>query len=123
MLRRPPRSPLTYTLFPYTPLFRSRAGAKAVGVALARLHGVQGRPRLQIFEAVAGHDQRAARLVEPVVGAADALEQARRALGRPNLDRSEEHTSELQSLMRITYAASCLKTTKSTPPHNPHTQH
>src|SRR3546814_15546421 len=46
-----------------------RAGAKAVGVALARLHGVQGRPRLQLFEAVAGHDQRAARPVEPVVGA------------------------------------------------------
>src|SRR3546814_2202936 len=62
-----------------------RAGAKAVGVALARLHGVQGRPRLQIFEAVAGHDQRA---------------------------RSEEHTSELQSLMRISYAVFCLKKKK-----------
>src|SRR3546814_16697552 len=58
MTRRPPRSTRTATPFPYTTLFRS------------------------------GHDQRAARLVEPVVGAADALEQARRALGRPHLDHA-----------------------------------
>src|SRR3546814_1236835 len=77
MIRRPPRSTRTDTLFPYTTLFRS------LGVgnhAIAHDHAWR-------FDQ-AGFD----RVVEAEVG-----------------DRSEEHTSELQSLMRISYAVFCLK--------------
>src|SRR3546814_2030140 len=90
MIRRPPRSTRTDTLFPYTTLFRSRLDGDLVvqdGVRLAGQvggdHGEQGR------EAVL------------VVGQGVA----ERSLG----GRSEEHTSELQSLMRISYAVFCLK--------------
>src|SRR3546814_3183478 len=88
MIRRPPRSTRTDTRFPYTTLFRSFL---AVGRALAQhaqhraggalAHGARG---IQPQQVAAGH------LVE-------------------RLDRSEEHTSELQSLMRISYAVFCLK--------------
>jgi hypothetical protein len=63
-----------------------RAGAEAVGIERAFLDRVEGGARLQIFEAVAGDEDRLRRLVEPVVGAADALEQARGALRRAHLD-------------------------------------
>src|SRR3546814_6269888 len=76
MIRRPPRSTRTDTLFPYTTLFRSTA------VAVRR--GAAGGDRLDAAVDVARHR-----------GAFDA--------------RSEEHTSELQSLMRISYAVFCLK--------------
>src|SRR3546814_8100444 len=84
MIRRPPRSTRTDTLFPYTTLFRSPLAS------LARLEGQEGL----VLEAVE-HVDRARRL--------------RGALGR----RSEEHTSELQSLMRISYAVFCLKKKKN----------
>src|SRR3546814_20037596 len=77
MIRRPPRSTRTDTLFPYTTLFRS--------------------PR-----------RRAPRLWAPAARrAARALRQRRHTRWR-----SEEHTSELQSLMRISYAVFCLKKKK-----------
>src|SRR3546814_7395905 len=86
MIRRPPRSTRTDTLFPYTTLFRSRRG----------LRGVQAGGR-------GGGDQR---------GQQQVLEHG----GLPGMEvressarRSEEHTSELQSLMRISYAVFCLK--------------
>src|SRR3546814_6503334 len=86
MIRRPPRSTRTDTLFPYTTLFRSVSGDQAAvwlhQGALSRL-GEEHRA-----------DVHAVRLVEPVDGATT---------------RSEEHTSELQSLMRISYAVFCLK--------------
>src|SRR3546814_2164925 len=92
MIRRPPRSTRTDTLFPYTSLFRSRIG---VGLLL--------QPRDQ-----------AAGLLELLVQRLAAAERARpgaRAHPHPVLHhlRSEEHTSELQSLMRISYAVFCLK--------------
>src|SRR3546814_4945394 len=104
MIRRPPRSTRTDTLFPYTTLFRS----------LDRHLGF--------------HIQRAGRFVEdqdpgitdqrPGDGHALALPARQR---RATLaDRSEEHTSELQSLMRISYAVFCLKkTTKLILPVSP----
>src|SRR3546814_4407673 len=79
MIRRPPRSTRTDTLFPYTTLFRSRS--LALG---AFEHGalcILGRP---------------------------VAEEARAS----SATRSEEHTSELQSLMRISYAVFCLKKKK-----------
>src|SRR3546814_3896909 len=83
MIRRPPRSTRTDTLFPYTTLFRSR------------------RRR-------SGSDASADRVVLPVPqGAFVSVEEAMRG-GRVAL-RSDEHTSELQSLMRISYAVFCLK--------------
>src|SRR3546814_5763174 len=60
-------------------------------------------------------DQRLHRRLRPAVGGTDALRQLRRGLRRL-LPRSEEHTSELQSLMRISYALFCLK--KKTIKHN-----
>src|SRR3546814_3307022 len=71
MIRRPPRSTRTDTLFPYTTLFRSRISRTCCGERLHRWKSRTGRWR-----------------------------------------RSEEHTSELQSLMRISYAVFCLKKKK-----------
>src|SRR3546814_5677848 len=88
MIRRPPRSTRTDTLFPYTTLFRSDEG-----VALRR--------QAQLDAALDEADDEVA-LVE-VAGA---------AVPGDGPGRSEEHTSELQSLMRISYAVFCLKKKK-----------
>src|SRR3546814_10552382 len=96
MIRRPPRSTRTDTLFPYTTLFRSlRAGH---GVALLVLPPLP--PQFDGFRA----SQFAARRFETHVPCSDQLKL---------LERSEEHTSELQSLMRISYAVFCLKKKKN----------
>src|SRR3546814_3170106 len=89
MIRRPPRSTRTDTLFPYTTLFRSD------GCLLRRLRGADQR--------------RQAQRRRP--GRAHRTPQGRRT---PHRGRSEEHTSELQSLMRISYAVFCLKKKKTT---------
>src|SRR3546814_5009409 len=92
MIRRPPRSTRTDTLFPYTTLFRSGA--------VRHRHGPgRGDPRGDRLQQ-AGHRIRAHRA---------ALRRRDRAACRR---RSEEHTSELQSLMRISYAVFCLKKKK-----------
>src|SRR3546814_7882350 len=90
MIRRPPRSTRTDTLFPYTTLFRSWLGG--VGdIAVGQQHH-------------RGHElHRDSARLDRGVECVD---------GRPCCDhrhRSEEHTSELQSLMRISYAVFCLK--------------
>src|SRR3546814_4187913 len=81
MIRRPPRSTRTYTLFPYTTLFRSTS---ACAQPSSPKYGRARNPR----------NPRSA------------------AARRGETRRSEEHTSELQSLMRISYAAFCLKKKK-----------
>src|SRR3546814_4770045 len=88
MIRRPPRSTRTDTLFPYTTLFRS----------LERKEPVDCDHRRNPCDEV----QRQAHLDEIHIAIATHLE-----------DRSEEHTSELQSLMRISYAVFCLKKKKN----------
>src|SRR3546814_3392485 len=95
MIRRPPRSTRTDTLFPYTTLFRSAAHDQD------RLWRKKlGRP---------------GRLVsEPQRDEADHALSAQTACGNAGRLRSEEHTSELQSLMRISYAVFCLKKKKKT---------
>src|SRR3546814_4303977 len=94
MLRRPPRSTRTDTLFPYTTLFRSNAAF--VGKAF-------GDPA--VFDPA--QDTRDLR------PGADAAGDDLAALQRKDRDiRSEEHTSELQPLMRISYAVFCLKKKK-----------
>src|SRR3546814_4139186 len=120
MIRRPPRSTSTDTLFPYTTLFRSplRGPQAGAGTRAARRQcAAGGRDRGGAWLRAAG--QRGGRSVAPRDGAApegDAgayLRDARRAASR-----SEEHTSELQSLMRISYAVFCLKKKISTNKHN-----
>src|SRR3546814_5144679 len=94
MIRRPPRSTRTDTLFPYTTLFRSRcAPARACRAQCA--HAAAG-DRRHAPPPRRTHNDRASRAMPPA---------------RPRADhaRSEEHTSELQSLMRISYAVFCLK--------------
>src|SRR3546814_12422832 len=89
MIRRPPRSTRTDTLFPYTTLFRSRHGDLELALlAMREVGGADPRPP-----------------AEP-----ETVEQCLRR-------RSEEHTSELQSLMRISYAVFCLKKKKYTRTH------
>src|SRR3546814_2137266 len=107
MIRRPPRSTRTDTLFPYTTLFRS-------------------------FEApCARHDLRFEAADEGIISAHRGFEvfpQARDMAAhhrQPRMEflaqRSEEHTSELQSLMRISYAVFCLKKKKKQPSKITHT--
>src|SRR3546814_1319231 len=92
MIRRPPRSTRTDTLFPYTTLFRplGRGGLRGISPQ----PGDPGRERAGLRE----------------VGALSGL--ARCAAPAGLRRRSEEHTSELQSLMRISYAVFCLKKKK-----------
>src|SRR3546814_6889227 len=101
MIRRPPRSTRTDTLFPYTTLFRSLNLFDS------------GRRRAQVDIRKADYDELAANYRQTVLGAfrdvEDALANAAALSGQENELRSEEHTSELQSLMRISYAVFCLK--------------
>src|SRR3546814_7827129 len=107
MIRRPPRSTRTDTLFPYTTLFRSR-------------HAVW--PRL--FREL---QQLAEKRIEPSLvrgeveaGQVGIIEEP--PFGFRRNHRSEEHTSELQSLMRISYAVFCLKKKKNKLYHTNTTQ-
>src|SRR3546814_5186325 len=95
MIRRPPRSTRTDTLFPYTTLFRSLAEEDAQELRPLELR--------RQSDAITGFGGRCG---------------GQRAFGHV---RSEEHTSELQSLMRISYAVFCLKkktTTTTSAPNN-----
>src|SRR3546814_15645692 len=92
IIRRPPRSTRTDTLFPYTTLFRSQGGKHENG------------------RRTWGHSV----LIDPWGEIIDCIDEGPGfAIGNIKLerlaDRSEEHTSELQSLMRISYAVFCLK--------------
>src|SRR3546814_8662658 len=104
MRRRPPRSTRTDTLFPYTTLVRSQAAA-------AEIHGIPAAGRATgggIERGRFGAGQRAA----PRALRTAQADRRRRATGVVDRERSEEHTSELQSLMRISYAVFCLKKKK-----------
>src|SRR3546814_6853952 len=99
MLRRPPRSTRTDTLFPYTTLFRSFALGVAIGDAMDRLHLLRSH---------------GGQVPAPFIGVQQQFvgDDVQLLLHLP-LHRSEEHTSELQSLMRISYAVFCLKKKKT----------
>src|SRR3546814_8982312 len=124
MIRGPPRTRRTDTLFPYTTLFRSREN---------RHRGVQGERTVRLdrqvrrlwLQQVARRRLCAARLSDRLAEGAlsggilrrvhgfrhPPDRQADGVRGRYAAHRSEEHTSELQSLMRISYAVFCLKNT------------
>src|SRR3546814_3405643 len=109
MIRRPPRSTRTAPLFPYTTLFRSHADPDQSGSGGGAVdRGRAGRDRSR---SVAGHDPTRAVAV-PSAGA--DVRAVGHADGEQDAARSEEHTSELQSLMRISYAVFCLKKKKKT---------
>src|SRR3546814_7876475 len=106
MIRRPPRSTPTDTRVPYTTLFRSARPAVRRSRPRALRASPAGRPVVR-----GGADPAAALAVRPRrAGARDARIDPRpvRPPARAR-HRSEEHTSELQSLMRISYAVFCLK--------------
>src|SRR3546814_7597948 len=103
MIRRPPRSTRTDTLFPYTTLFRSCSSPTTFQRwlhfrSIAPIASCEGDPP----------------------SAATSSSRQRCLCVRV---RSEEHTSELQSLMRISYAVFCLKKKKIQQLHTQHTQH
>src|SRR3546814_5990256 len=101
MIRRPPRSTRTDTLFPYTTLFRSpqwwRGGARIWNFP-------SRRPAMPERKRNIRHRAR--------FGRARTKETGAEMTSAPVSLRSEEHTSELQSLMRISYAVFCLKKKK-----------
>src|SRR3546814_4503960 len=110
MLRQPPRSTRTDTLFPYTTLFRSLDFYVHLqcGDALHRAGNLEIHVAQMVFVAqdIGQHGELAAVFDE-------AHGHAGNVVGNGHA-RSEEHTSELQSLMRISYAVFCLKKTKHT---------
>src|SRR3546814_1429289 len=129
MIRLPPRSTRTDTRFPYTPLFRSEPG-RGPGRDGGQVHGADGRPETRGEGLDCGHARypsidRTERLCPTRVatlpsgcGSSNQVpsenptrsSRRRAATLRWSGARSEEHTSELQSLMRISYAVFCLKT-------------
>src|SRR3546814_3592651 len=121
MIRRPPRSTRTDTLFPYTTLFRSIDHREVLDI-FAQAHAAGVRADRQIV--FRGHQQHREHFVDAAQPARVELDHVDRAFGHElfehdavlaHLARSEEHTSELQSLMRISYAVFCLtKKTKNT---------
>src|SRR3546814_3139647 len=119
MIRRPPRSTRTDTLFPYTTLFRSGSQGDLFDHALAT-----GTLDVLAFAEGILHQIKQPR--------DDVLHEGLRAKADREADdtgagqeRSEEHTSELQSLMRISYAVFCLQKKKKIHRYTPttHTQH
>src|SRR3546814_13377186 len=138
MIRRPPRSTLHDTLFPYTTLVRSRHSSESW--RLMRQQGPARRPTLfqglarirpavehlalrQRVGLLARGGKRAAQRTAIGIGRLDHRQRHRNSLGRGGGGsargcKSEEHTSELQSLMRISYAVFCLKKKKENLQHN-----
>src|SRR3546814_6595665 len=96
MIRRPPRSTRTDTLFPYTTLFRSPRAGGSEGGGVRRGQSPPVRQSAQCRRRIAAPE------------GCQRYRQASAAI------RSEEHTSELQSLMRISYAVFCLKKKNTT---------
>src|SRR3546814_18008192 len=102
MIRRPPRSTRTDTLFPYTTLFRSTCASfvRRLETLSVRIERATSLLRTRVDLAMQAQNVELLRSMD-----ANAARQLR-------LQRSEEHTSELQSLMRISYAVFCLKKKK-----------
>src|SRR3546814_3354637 len=117
MIRRPPRSTRTDTLFPYTTLFRSQAasGRDARGSGARRAYAARrGNRRGQDARGLSAEPCRSrCESLGPAPYPLCLAAQGARRRRRAQSPRSEEHTSELQSLMRISYAVFCLKKKKT----------
>src|SRR3546814_13602229 len=108
MIRRPPRSTRTDTLFPYTTLFRSVKRQLLLLPEVVELD----EPAAQRLAERAGELAELGLVVEAFGPGAVVVREVPALLGEVDVRRSEEHTSELQSLMRISYAVFCLKKKK-----------
>src|SRR3546814_5017468 len=124
MILRPPRSTRTDTLFPYTTLFRSALLGVGLDHDVAGQHqAFAAQQRAAHCRRVVGDHDRVDRVLDHVLAVAERPEvvvvamhllHAKRAVVLQVVRmRSEEHTSELQSLMRISYAVFCLKKKKT----------
>src|SRR3546814_3029365 len=120
MIRRPPRSTRTDTLFPYTTLFRSASETSEAAIEAASLSELNNsaapkRSQKKFFTPPAIPERPSASLAgEPTSIATPRGVTARfHTAKRRYLPRSEEHTSELQSLMRNSYPVFCLTTTNN----------
>src|SRR3546814_4421524 len=102
MIRRPPRSTRTDTLFPYTTLFRSGTAGRICDEGTAAAAGACGRRKGEGRGAGLGARRHYPFVIPDLIRAPERQQ-------RFIHPRSEEHTSELQSLMRISYAVFCLK--------------
>src|SRR3546814_2538598 len=115
MIRRPPRSTRTDTLFPYTTLFRSQGLAEIPSLAFGATEATKPSLDVLVFDPLS-RDGQAQTVAQPRYRADNSRAFAVLIDGRDEaaitLDRSEEHTSELQSLIRISYAVFCLKQTQ-----------
>src|SRR3546814_8229908 len=123
LVRRPPRSTRTDTLFPYTTLVRSLTSAELHGMARrsVEMAAAYANERIQFGKPIGANQGIAHPLADLIMdidgaqllcwwAAARLAEGAADAAAIISMSfRSEEHTSELQSLMRISYAAFCLK--------------
>src|SRR3546814_19378618 len=104
MIRPPPRSTRTDTLFPYTTLCRSYTGVADGEVMTGPFNPTSGKPYRginRIWLDMQGHEDPRWLTYDQATAAGAQVRKGER--------RSEEHTSELQSLMRISYAVFCLK--------------
>src|SRR3546814_8749995 len=118
-IRRPPRSTLTDPLFPYTTLFRSGAALLCIGLGATRRQGPSQRSPALVEQSVCHslyrkrgqHSTRRTpgRRLESMGRPARPESHERTRPGSGACGRSEAHTSELQSLMRNSYAVICLK--------------
>src|SRR3546814_3681868 len=125
MRRRPPRSTRTDTLFPYTTLFRSVpnvlkltgegccCGFRDVGDDEHQQQREQGQHQ-EIQDATEPRDEVASGGIEEERPDEDRTNHRQTGEREQRIERSEEHTSDLQSLMRISYAVFCLKKKKKT---------
>src|SRR3546814_3358666 len=116
MIRRPPRSTRTDTLFPYTTLFRSIPPDPTECLRLAPSQIQNGRTSTSAPIMVAWNDKSPSRFPSLTISLLIRSQ-------TPTRFRSEEHTSELQSLMRISYAVFCLKQKNITHTHTTLSHH
>src|SRR3546814_995600 len=111
MIRRPPRSTRTDTLFPYTTLFRSLEDGNNETLYIQGLQGVQTKLSFPYLKNLAdsgmGNINKAELVLTVIPGSGTTYSPI----------RSEEHTSELQSLMSISYAVFCLKNKQNSNRH------
>src|SRR3546814_5830198 len=110
MIRRPPRSTRTDTLFPYTTLFRSRIIGRGQGEEAQR-------PRSEAVQTVMEALKTVMKTTKRPMGTALSLPEIQGSIIFCFVS-SEEHTSELQSLMRISYAVCCLNNKKHQDEHD-----
>src|SRR3546814_10908365 len=106
MIRRPPRSTRTDTLFPYTTLFRSKNKRKLTSPLMFT-------PRYDPYKEIASEKMTRMGTISVAASTRVTTKYLKGLIPETSIARSEEHTSELQSLMRISYAVFCLKKKKN----------